>query len=71
MQWSLGGPDEAALLMRDVHSEISTADHMPPPVELLVHVLLDFLGHFLLIGASVEGMADDVFGLVLDLRLHL
>jgi len=43
---------------------------MPASKELLVHVLFDFLGHFLLIGSIFEGMADNMLGLKLKLRFH-
>ena len=70
MERPLGSADEGALLVGDVEAEVPAAEDVPAAVKLFVHVLLDFLGHLLLVGTVFEGVADHVLGLVLRLRLH-
>ena len=56
--------------MGHIEAEIATTYNMPASKELLVHVLLDLLCHFLLIGTVFEGMTDNMLGLKLDFGLH-
>lgn len=56
--------------MSHIKAKIATTDNMPASKELLVHVLLDFLCHFLLIGTVLEGMTDNMLGLKLDFGFH-
>merc|ERR1711937_1105369 len=70
-EWALGGLQEAALLVSDIEAKPPACHYEPPPVEILVHVLFDFLRHLLFVGPAFEGVVDDPLGLVLHLRLHL
>lgn len=57
--------------MSDIQSKVPAADDMPSPEELLIHILFDFLSHFLLVRSILESMVDHVLGLVFYFRLHL
>ena len=56
--------------MGHVKTEVSSTYYVPASKELLVHILLDFLCHFLLIGTVLESMADHMLGLKLDFGFH-
>jgi hypothetical protein len=55
----------------NVQTEVSAADHKPASVELFVHILFDLLCDLLIVGAVIDCVADDVFGLKLCIRLQL
>lgn len=56
--------------MGHIKAEVSTTYHIPPSEEFFIHVLLDFLRHFLLVGAIFDCVIDDMLGFELDFWLH-
>jgi hypothetical protein len=67
---SLRCAQETSLLMSDVQSEVPSANYIPSSKKFLVHVLLDFFCHVLLVGTILDCVVDDVLGLELDLGIQ-
>lgn len=70
MKWSFGRSQKTTFFMSEIQSEIATTYYMPSSIKLFIHILFDLLGHLLLVRSVLKGMVDDMFGLVLDFRLH-
>lgn len=64
---SLRRPQETALLMSHIQSEVSAADHVPSSKEFLIHILFYLLSHVLLVGSVLHSVAYHVLGLELDI----
>lgn len=56
--------------MGHIEAEVSAAYHIPSSKEFFIHVLLNFLRHFLLVGAIFDCVIDDMLGFELDFWLH-
>ena len=56
--------------MSYIKAKVSAAYHIPSSKEFFIHVLLDFLCHFLLVGSIFDCVIDDVLGFELDFWLH-